>query len=996
MKHVLSLGILLFACLSCLPAPAEVTVVELPADYADFAMHPETGDIAAIDAETNQAVLFRDKDAKKEPSATVRVGPTPCSICYKQFGDMQVFAVVCSQDSYMYVIDAEKFELVKKVALTQAGVSSVTCSTNPEDPFLYYNYGGGHDSAAGVVSLRDLKNHGIAFDDSMDCAISADGTVAYRRGPWSPSGFESLMLTNKLTDEKPTFGRLFYDHDSRGGYLPGPFGRFTATGKNIYSKSLQKLEAGLNIAPLCFFRERPVIIGVGDSSSGPIYPRPSVPAGAVPAGLVSLEAASYNTFSSIGDPVTITLASPKDSGALPRGTSSHADFKRVAKRSRCFADDVRDRAVYASRSHLAYIPLEDFNLPDEPLLLGEIEGPSRLEIGKESELQIVLADERVETFFQYTPEGMKRDGNRLTWTPTPDQIGTHDLTITYKYEDIERTLIHSLEAVYPSISLPFAPAGMAIDAEAKRAVIWEGPPRDRYGRTAVSTGSTFKIAVIDLSTGKSTAQREFPGAIQQAIVTDKHAIVRLAAPATRCEALSLTDLSRSETMSTVAPVMNLRIKEGLLIVEVQTGIVAYDAESFEKKYTLAGKPSDILRDEGLLYNGVLYDFNRQPQLLVAPRNLIELPGADARLRMVGVPVPNTARPHGVYPGGGSNSTATSTVKLAGADVVVSASLQNQQTQVPGATHTWHTKTQLTLTASGEVNDRQVVMSRTIGARTAGAAPSNQLVLQAADSAALLACGTDLYIWPIELPTGDDADTTRDLKLVPRQSTFLLKGDGETVLKHKAEGGKTPQAFALYTAFSDAMSIDSKSGDMTVNGDEVRTLVMDEMEKRVQKELRGRTCEATMQSLLPAMAEAASEIIGRRPEGVIAALPVRVEVRDAGSGNDVLQYYVLAEVPMDQLAARMRELDQAIAEQKAQVEAARLEAQREAEAMRQAAREAYERRQAETGVDPFTDEPAESDLRDAPSVEALNRRIDALEQRLDLITRQLNQLLEEKE
>jgi hypothetical protein len=115
--------------LSPLRARAEVLTVEMPGDYADFALDPQTGNLLALDAENGQALLFRQADLKNENGAlavTIRVGSTPCSACYKRFGDARHFAVFCSQDSHMYLIDAEKGMLVAKIELAQSGVSYVT------------------------------------------------------------------------------------------------------------------------------------------------------------------------------------------------------------------------------------------------------------------------------------------------------------------------------------------------------------------------------------------------------------------------------------------------------------------------------------------------------------------------------------------------------------------------------------------------------------------------------------------------------------------------------------------------------------------------------------------------------------------------------------------------------------------------------------------------------------------------------------------------------
>jgi hypothetical protein len=212
-----------------------IDILQLPSVMADFAINPTTGDIAAVDPTAHRARLFRASEGFKSESDAdnVRLGDTPIAIAYKRFGDQDFFAAVCTQDSHMYVIDAENFSLVKKIPLASAGVSSVTGSLNPEDPFVYYNYGSGHGSSAGVVDLRKMVDRGAAFGDSMDCAISADGRVAYRRGPWSPSGFASLLMMNDFTDEKPVFAPLHREHRSTRGYIPDPAGAYTICGNQV-------------------------------------------------------------------------------------------------------------------------------------------------------------------------------------------------------------------------------------------------------------------------------------------------------------------------------------------------------------------------------------------------------------------------------------------------------------------------------------------------------------------------------------------------------------------------------------------------------------------------------------------------------------------------------------------------------------------------------------------------------------------------------------------
>jgi hypothetical protein len=220
--------------------------VDLAHRVTACAMHPDTGDLLVADARRGEVLLYLAADladGKKTPKAKTTVGTMPSAICFKKFADKEYFAVVCMRDAHLYLIDAKSGALVRKIPVTEAGVSYATASSNNADPFVYYNVGTEHQSRTGAVNLRDMKDKGIVFGDSMDCAISASGRTAYRRGPWSPTGFESLMLTNSLGDDKPVFERQFYHHDSTDQYVPDPFDSFTAAGPAINTTSLEKNEA---------------------------------------------------------------------------------------------------------------------------------------------------------------------------------------------------------------------------------------------------------------------------------------------------------------------------------------------------------------------------------------------------------------------------------------------------------------------------------------------------------------------------------------------------------------------------------------------------------------------------------------------------------------------------------------------------------------------------------------------------------------------------------
>ena len=96
----------------------------------------------------------------------------------------------------------------------------------------------------------------VTYDSSMDAAISADGRVMYSQGPWSPSGLQSLELTAtnvwNQTGSMPSFKALFREHRSTSAYVPDTVNEKTASGKVIYSKTLESPLASLDFDVLCW------------------------------------------------------------------------------------------------------------------------------------------------------------------------------------------------------------------------------------------------------------------------------------------------------------------------------------------------------------------------------------------------------------------------------------------------------------------------------------------------------------------------------------------------------------------------------------------------------------------------------------------------------------------------------------------------------------------------------------------------------------------------
>ena len=101
-------------------------------------MQPETGTLAAVVAEENEVHFFLAKDYESGtgPTAEVRVGATPCSVAYKRYGDKHVFAVVCSQDSHLYLFNADGGKEIASHRDSGGYLTSFALTTN-EDQVVF-------------------------------------------------------------------------------------------------------------------------------------------------------------------------------------------------------------------------------------------------------------------------------------------------------------------------------------------------------------------------------------------------------------------------------------------------------------------------------------------------------------------------------------------------------------------------------------------------------------------------------------------------------------------------------------------------------------------------------------------------------------------------------------------------------------------------------------------------------------------------------------------
>ena len=865
-------------------------------------MHPETGTVAAVLAETNQVYFFRIDDlaaGKASSAAIVEVGATPCSIVYKKYANLQVFVVVCIADVHMYIIDANSFELLKTIPLEQKDNILVTASMNEQDPFLYYCFG---DSMTGVASLRDLNNHGVVFQNSRDCAISASGTEAYQLSYSGASLRDSFMLKNSLTDSKPQFVWLNSVPASNDLCIPDPFDRYTTSGHEMYTADLAQKESTLDFTPRVFLKSKPIVIGTQELGKPP-------KAGTPPSTSRSIElrAASSNSFKKVGRTILLDYENAEGARLLPRTGWGN---KHVEKRLHLFTDEARHHIVHTEGKTLHHIPLADMQLPDEPFLFAKLDGNKELYCNLENEFEIVPFDQGLEITFDYLPTGMKSNGNKLIWQPNSTQIGPATIRTTIKHGVLRRKLTFYLNVVFPHTALPFLPNGIAVDTSSAIAFVWDGPIY-QYGKPKEPTSDAKRLAVVDLDNRVVIAQRQLPDFIGRIALTDEYILfLPWIARTEHCEVLRRDNLKRVTSLVMKSPITYMNVFGSVIIVQSQHETVIFDSKTLERLKVFQGISSfrnpdeskDAFSENGIFANGVLYGFNMQPKLFLHTGPIL-LMGNENQ--------PDTSmfvveRMNYVQEMRASERyldlsfTPPSILKAKNPSQNIQVELQSHMDRrtALGDSFRWRADNELSVTASGAVNQKQLLMLEKLsGPSNEESWRSHNMVLVTQQHAIVMSDGR-LFRW--QLPIPDTAVVSNDvstrtplakLRLSPRQSELTLSSSKQTELVHEVQGSKLPVTFTLANR-SGALELDKATGRIVIDNQAMlaeasRFLVNNA--RMIEGENAQEYADRTMKYV--------TQLLGKSMGGVPVAIPIDISVTDATTTSARLQYFLIAEIPV---------------------------------------------------------------------------------------------------
>ena len=932
--------LLSFAGQSCVYG---VTQVELPRSFTDFAMNPETGDMFCVDTENAEVVVLSEKyitNSKTGIRGTIAVGKNPVCASFKRVGNKSYILVACAEAG-IYVIDAVSGKIVKKISVGETGVTWITNSQNKSDPFAYYCYGRGHDSTSGAIDLRRMTDCGVAIDDSMDCMISADGKTAYRRGPFSPSGFESLTMTTSFSDKAPKFTRLFYDHNSTLNYVPDKQSEYTAAGTNIYTADLKKKVATLSMVPVSFSSSRPVAICANSVKEDRRRRLPtSFPS--------KLQCISTNTFQEVGDEVEIGEAdAPKE---IPQRGPGRADFKKVTTKIRYFLHEKTEQLFVFRDNKLTVVALEEFGLPDEvPMQLAKRN--YELIVGKPAMIDLRPTEVGVKVEVEDLPDGAKLDREQLKWTPAVEQVGTEKFRVQLKRGDVEKEIIVQLSVGYPSIRLGSVCTQLAVSPDGKEAIAWSQNPFPREIFMAQNGGKEPRnsVFVVDLEAGQVTATKDLPYMIATATI-DGHYVYIASAETNYVQVFSKEKLAKKKTLYGDARINaietdgetlkfegrsyrlpDLRVTKASVVDNVMNQLWTPDARVTRNRNNTHGLPPEIARQMEL------------------QKNMASMSQFMRNVR---------------------NGRSSQPARLPGSAVAFAWHRQENR-RVPGGTHTQELLSEVGLEVVNTVS-KERIKSVKLSSKVKPMEPNRSRMrddgpkLEVRGNLAVILAHDEIFTWKV---AGlDDGDQPKELKIAELKPQ-VIKPDGEHKVKLEIEGGAGPYSYTLVNATA-GIDVDDE-GVISIDNELVTKQCSTKLSNAVRG--KGRYNPPTIKSNVDIYDKVQRAKFEKLLKRDYKRLPVRLDfvVRAIDSeaqraeGMVTVVVGVEKQFIIDEIEKLKNEREQQLA------------AQQEAVSRRQTHRD----RQARDGA---------SD--DSREIELLKRKIETLESRLDLMTRQMNEIL----
>lgn len=860
-----------------------------------FAFNPETGELAAISERDNRLRVYsrgylageREEDGVKR----VELPRKPIALHFKRFGDQSMYLLVCEGDSHVYVFDAETLERTARIATGSATLSQVSSSLCPDDPFVYYAHGRGHDSALGRIHLGTLAHEEkIVSASVMDFAVSARGNLIYTRGPWSASGLR--VWVKSTNSEAPEFTQAFHQSVNTPPYVPDKYEQRVATGNTLRSADLQRQLERVEFDVKSFFPGRPLIAGIHEDR---------------------FRVASLNTYQTLGevtlDPTLAARYHREERIALP-GVNTHADFKRITYQKPVFPDPTGERFLLCVGDQVLFIPLADLELPDEPLLVLDIIGPTLLQTHRTYEWP--LAPVRAETGvrFNHLPSFARHEDGKLLASPGVRDVGTYNVEVVLYEGDFEFSQPFVLQVEQPHVALGFHPSRVASDSTGRFAV---ASRVDEHQETEIV------LADMDRHTLMDRTRVRFP--VTNVAFTPTQVIL---APSDGAylHVLGLEDFSVSRRIFLDHPPNGIQVAGNHLIVQPQrAGALLFSLPDLEVKGPVGSPDSRGLSVERVgqnwMVNGILYpeDFSKPLRLFTTPVfPLLDLSTNQLHTRPVQIPVPSrwgrrltsqrslSAQETLLDNSGRSVARVTGTQPALLDDQPLVFSLQ-------GASP----RGRELLALVSDLDTGKILDSILLGMLSGN---WDRIRSTTAGSHAIVAFNQNLMRLDLSL----EPQPPDPLRYVPGDAPFLWFA-GDTRIHPRVRGGTPPYRFELMGEW-DGLTLDPDTGALEFQFEGLKSIALQRIQNEYLDRYRSRLrnnnspeqslefLRVRLETQIRDQRQVLQSTLGREPHGLALPLFVTVIVKDRQQQQLTLPYLPVLELQPDDILAPARELAEA--------------------------------------------------------------------------------------
>lgn len=979
-----SITVFTFALLPMIAAAAaEVSSVDLGGKFGAFALNPETGDLAAIDPKASTITIFRSEFLSGQ--ATEKIGPVkvgsasiaPVAITFKKYKARGIFAVVGRTEGSMYLFDAKDLSLIRKVPMTIKSINHMEGAPPADSPFIYYS-SGDYNGALGRVNLARLVDEGTVGSGMSDFSVSASGAMLYGIDQSSPN-----TRCVRITEGKGGEGKPFVEVVTSGNRLGGtsvadPYEFHTAVGKNMMSVDLKTKVATLEFPVSTFCHRRPLIIGEVDGS---------------------VMIASYNSFELLARVELPKQLRQNDGDDDP--DRRFGNFDRSAFSPQLFADDRHDRIIVAGATHVGVIPLKPLGFPEEPLLTAKVVGPTQLTIGRQAELVVSVADTRVKWEVESPLDGMKVSEKMLQWTPTAEQVGPNELQISLSHGELKKTLTVDLEVSHPYLKMPFWPAGLTASADGKHAVIWAGfVPQSGLPGALRPEDKTTHIAVLDLEKFSVVAEATLP--FRAATAAIDNTFVYVAAEGNNyMQVFSLTDPTKRKQVVADDPIAVIEpVNEEMVLVGTQVGTTVCYTLPELKRISQKANGDDLrvaprvmypafmerndqgfsmpplnLRNmqEGWMVDGLVYDAAlSRIKLLAAPPTFFPIQSRSDTAEggiVFRIPFDRQERRFGNRMNGLNNSTIVEHDRL---PVRFTITVTYDQGRLLGDFHEQEETVTLTQADIVGETDREIITLSKSKPDPESMREIGHPIATPAGKGVLVSVQNKIFHYVPK--TLDPAEYPNPIRFEQEQSVLVLDPKAATSLKHKLIGARKPVQYAAIQSRKE-LKLDASTGEIAVDGPGLVTAAVECLTSEpfaissLAQMIPDRVDRSDkpikiLQDYLAASTPMFQRIAERKPTGIPFIVPVGLRAADADERIAELKYFLLVEVPLDELLKKF-EVQQAARMNPAEGKVGGVEGIEEEMSGR-------------GGVD--------------ERLEKLEQRIKALEGKLDLLTRLLSERL----